>query len=90
MGTPDFAVESMKRLLESGKNIVTVVTIPDKPAGRGREIKQSAVKQFALHSNLPVLQPEKLKEPSFVKQMNQLKPSLIVVVAFRMLPRVIW
>ncbi len=90
MGTPAFAVESLKKLLESGKNIVTVVTIPDKPAGRGREIKQSAVKQFALHSNLPVLQPEKLKDPSFVRQMNQLKPSLIVVVAFRMLPRVIW
>lgn len=90
MGTPDFAVESLKKLLEKGKNIVAVVTAPDKPAGRGRELAQSAVKQFAIKNHLPVLQPEKLKDPIFVQQISQLNPSLIVVVAFRMLPKLIW
>jgi methionyl-tRNA formyltransferase len=90
MGTPDFAVESLKTLKESGKNIIAVVTAPDKPAGRGRELNESAVKKYALANKLPVLQPLKLKDPEFLSQVLSLKPSLIVVVAFRMLPKTIW
>jgi methionyl-tRNA formyltransferase len=90
MGTPDFAVESLKALKESGKNIIAVVTAPDKPAGRGRELNESAVKIYALANKLPVLQPLKLKDPEFLAQVHSLKPALIVVVAFRMLPKTIW
>jgi methionyl-tRNA formyltransferase len=90
MGTPDFAVESLKALKESGKNIIAVVTAPDKPAGRGRELTESAVKKYALANKLPVLQPLKLKDPDLLAQIQSLKPSLIVVVAFRMLPKTIW
>jgi methionyl-tRNA formyltransferase len=90
MGTPDFAVESLKTLKESGKNIIAVVTAPDKPAGRGRELNESPVKKYALANKLPVLQPLKLKDPEFLAQIQNLKPSLIAVVAFRMLPKAIW
>lgn len=90
MGTPDFAVESLKALKESGKNIIAVVTAPDKPAGRGREINESPVKRYALANKLPVLQPLKLKDPEFVANIQNLNPSLIAVVAFRMLPKANW
>lgn len=90
MGTPDFAVESLKALKESGKKIIAVVTAPDKPAGRGRELNESPVKKYAMANNLPVLQPLKLKDPEFVANIQNLNPSLIVVVAFRMLPKAIW
>jgi methionyl-tRNA formyltransferase len=90
MGTPDFAVTSLKTLIENNCNIVAVVTSPDKPAGRGQKIRESAVKQYAVAKKLPVLQPEKLKAPSFIRQINNLKPDLQIVVAFRMLPEAVW
>lgn len=90
MGTPDFAVASLDALLLAGCNIVTVITAPDKPAGRGQKIHQSAVKQFAVNNNLPVLQPVKLKDPEFHDQLRTLNADLQVVVAFRMLPEVVW
>jgi methionyl-tRNA formyltransferase len=90
MGTPEFAVASLAALLDAGKEIVAVVTAPDKPAGRGQKISESAVKQFAVSKGLPVLQPVKLKDPDFIAQLTALKPDLQVVVAFRMLPEVVW
>ncbi len=90
MGTPDFAVEPLKRLTENGYNIVGVVTVPDKPAGRGQKISQSAVKQYAQQQNIRVLQPEKLRDPEFISEIEQLKPDLSIVVAFRMLPKIVW
>ncbi|WP_202803350.1 methionyl-tRNA formyltransferase [Pedobacter arcticus] len=90
MGTPDFAVASLKALLEAGENIVGVITAPDKPAGRGQKINESAVKKFAVEHHLNVLQPEKLKNPEFLEQLKALKADLQVVVAFRMLPEVVW
>lgn len=90
MGTPEFAVASLKALLEAGKNIVAVVTAPDKPAGRGQQISQSAVKQFAIAHDLPVLQPAKLKDPVFIEELKSYEPELQVIVAFRMLPEVVW
>ncbi len=90
MGTPDFAVESLKALVEGGYNIVGVVTMPDKPAGRGHKLQFSAVKEYALSQHLPVLQPEKLKSPEFLQQLSDLKSDLQIVVAFRMLPEVVW
>nr|WP_298998409.1 methionyl-tRNA formyltransferase [uncultured Allomuricauda sp.] len=90
MGTPEFAVESLKHLLESGFNIVGVITAPDRPAGRGRKLQESAVKQFAVANNLKVLQPTNLKDEQFIEELRQLKANLQVVVAFRMLPRVVW
>ena len=90
MGTPEFACESLKALTENGYNVVAVVTAPDKPAGRGQKINQSAVKQFALEQGIPVLQPEKLKDESFVEELRSYKADLQVVVAFRMLPEVVW
>lgn len=90
MGTPEFAVSSLQILLEHDINIVGVVTAPDKPAGRGQKLWQSPVKQFALEHNLPVLQPVKLKDPSFIADYQALAPDLNVVVAFRMLPEAIW
>ncbi len=90
MGTPHFAVESLKKLIESNKKIVGVVTAPDKPAGRGSEVTESPVKQFALANNLKVLQPVNLKDAGFIKQITEINPSLIVVVAFRMLPKGLW
>ncbi len=90
MGTPDFAVEPLRLLHQEGYNIVGVVTVPDKPAGRGQKIHQSAVKQYALASNLPIFQPDKLRDPQFIDQIKFLKPDLAIVVAFRMLPEVVW
>lgn len=90
MGTPPFAVASLKALLNAGYNIVGVVTAPDKPAGRGQKINQSAVKIFAMDNNLNVLQPEKLKHPNFLAQLKVLNADVQIVVAFRMLPQVVW
>jgi methionyl-tRNA formyltransferase len=90
MGTPAFAVASLNALLEAKMNVVGVVTAPDKPGGRGMQLQQSAVKQFALGHNLPLLQPEKLKAPEFFEALSAWKPDLQVVVAFRMLPEKIW
>jgi methionyl-tRNA formyltransferase len=90
MGTPGFAVASLGSLLMNGYNVVGVVTAPDKPAGRGRKITKSEVKQFSEFSYLPVLQPENLKDPSFIATLKAMNPDIIVVVAFRMLPREVW
>ena len=90
MGTPAFAVASLSALLQAKMNVVGVVTAPDKPAGRGMQLQQSAVKQFALAHNIPILQPEKLKSPEFFEALKQWEPELQVVVAFRMLPEQIW
>ena len=90
MGTPAFAAASLSALLAAKMNVVAVVTAPDKPGGRGMQLQQSAVKQFALENNLPVLQPEKLKSPEFFEALKNLNPDLQVVVAFRMLPEIIW
>jgi methionyl-tRNA formyltransferase len=90
MGTPEFAVASLDALLKAGCNVVAVITAPDKPAGRGLQLQQSAVKQFAVAHNLPVLQPEKLKNTEFLSQLQSFKADLQIVVAFRMLPEVVW
>ena len=90
MGTPEFAVEGLRCLVEGGYNVVGVITMPDKPAGRGHKIHFSPVKQFALDHNLPLLQPEKLKDESFVQALREWKADLQIVVAFRMLPEVVW
>lgn len=89
-GTPDFAVASLRALVDAGANIAAVVTAPDKPAGRGMQLQASAVKQYAVEHGLPVLQPEKLKNPEFVQQLKDLDADLHIVVAFRMLPEVVW
>ncbi len=89
-GTPDFAVESLKRLVEAGYNIVSVVTSPDKPGGRNHHMLQSDVKRYALEQGLPLLQPTNLKDPAFVKQLRALDAQLFIVIAFRMLPEVVW
>ena len=91
MGTPDFAVESLRALVEGGYNVVGVVTMPDKPIGRhGSVLQASPVKQYALEKGLPVLQPEKLKDEAFLAALRELRADLQVVVAFRMLPEVVW
>lgn len=90
MGTPDFAVASLSALLDAGFDVVAVVTAPDKPAGRGRQLRTSAVKDFATRKQLPVLQPEKLRDPAFIEQLRAFAADLQVVVAFRMLPEVVW
>ena len=91
MGTPEFAVETLQALVENEYNVVAVVTQPDKPVGRhGSVLQPSQVKQYALEHSLPVLQPEKMKDPAFVEQLRQFKANLQVVVAFRMLPEVVW
>ena len=90
MGTPAFAVASLSALLAAEMNVVAVVTAPDKPAGRGMKMQESAVKQFALAHQLMVLQPDKLKAPEFLNAIQALKPDLQIVVAFRMLPEIIW
>lgn len=90
MGTPDFAVESLRALVEGGYNVVGVITMPDKPAGRGYKIQYSPVKQYALDNNLPLLQPEKLKDGSFLDALHGWRADLQIVVAFRMLPEVVW
>ena len=90
MGTPDFAVPSLDALVQGGYNVVGVVTMPDKPAGRGHHLQPSPVKEYAVAHGLPVLQPEKLKDPEFVEALRALRADLQVVVAFRMLPEVVW
>ena len=91
MGTPEFAVETLQRLVENGYNVVAVVTQPDKPVGRhGSVLQPSAVKQYALSQGLPVLQPEKMKDPEFLEQLRSYDANLQVVVAFRMLPEMVW
>lgn len=90
MGTPEFAVPSLKALVEGGYNVVAVVTTPDKPAGRGQRIHQSDVKLAAMELNIPILQPEKLRDESFLEALRALKPDLGIVIAFRMLPEVVW
>jgi methionyl-tRNA formyltransferase len=90
MGTPAFAVASLDALVKAGFTICAVVTAPDKPAGRGLQLQQSAVKKYAVENNLPVLQPTKLKDPEFVEALKKLDAHLFVVVAFRMLPEVVW
>jgi len=89
-GTPDFAVASLKALVDHGFNVRAIVTAPDKPAGRGRKLHTSAVKDYALSQNLPVLQPEKLKNQEFLAQLAAFEADLQVVVAFRMLPEAVW
>lgn len=89
-GTPDFAVASLRALISSRHEVVAVVTAPDKPAGRGQQLAQSAVKAFALEHRLPVLQPEKLKAPEFLEALRALGADLHIVVAFRMLPELVW
>ncbi|MDY4250081.1 methionyl-tRNA formyltransferase [Bacteroides pyogenes] len=90
MGTPDFAVESLRQLVEGGYNVAGVITMPDKPAGRGHKIQYSPVKQYALSQNLPLLQPQNLKDESFIQSLRDWKADLQIVVAFRMLPEVVW
>ncbi len=90
MGTPDFAVEPLKALFDAGCNIIGVVTVPDKPVGRGQKIQPSPVKQYAQENGLKIMQPEKLKNPEFIDELASLKPDIAVVVAFRMLPESVW
>jgi methionyl-tRNA formyltransferase len=90
MGTPDFAVESLKKLVEGEYNVVGVVTMPDKPAGRGQKIKFSAVKEYALSKGLHIMQPERLKDEAFLNELKSLNADLQIVVAFRMLPESVW
>jgi methionyl-tRNA formyltransferase len=90
MGTPQFAVASLDALIKAGCDVVAVVTAPDKPAGRGQKVNQSAVKQYADANGIKVLQPEKLKNPEFIQELEALQADLQVVVAFRMLPEVVW
>ncbi len=90
MGTPNFAVESLKILIKNKYNVVGVITMPDKPAGRGYKVQFSPVKQYALDQNLRLLQPEKLKDEFFLNELRSLKADLQIVVAFRMLPEVVW
>lgn len=90
MGTPDFAVGSLHALIEAGCNIVGVITAPDKPAGRGLQITESAVKKYAVSKGLHILQPDKLKNPEFISALKALKADVQVVVAFRMLPEIVW
>jgi methionyl-tRNA formyltransferase len=90
MGTPEFAVASLEALLEAGNNVVAVVTAPDKPAGRGQKLSESAVKKYAESKGLPVLQPEKLKSTEFIEELRSYQADLQVVVAFRMLPEIVW
>ena len=90
LGTPEFAVASLRALVEGGYNVVAVVTMPDKPAGRGHQVQYSDVKKYALEVGLPVLQPEKLKDEAFIEELRSYKADLQIVVAFRMLPEVVW
>lgn len=89
-GTPDFAVASLAKIVETGYNVVGVFTAPDKPSGRGMQLSISDVKKYALEQNLPIFQPEKLKNPEFIEEYKRLNVDLAIVVAFRMMPEVIW
>jgi len=90
MGTPNFAVDVLKKLVENGEHIVGVITVPDKPAGRGRKLRESPVKQYAISKALPVLQPTNLKSNSFIEELKSIQANLQIVVAFRMLPKIVW
>ena len=90
LGTPEFAVSSLDILLKNAYNIVAVITAPDKPAGRGKKLQQSAVKKYCIEHNLKLLQADNLKDPEFLKQIRSLKANLQIVVAFRMLPEAVW
>lgn len=90
MGTPDFAVASLEAILAAGFNVVAVVTAPDRPGGRGMKPMESAVKKCAITHGLPLLQPEKLRDPAFIEELRSLQADLQVVVAFRMLPELVW
>ena len=90
MGTPEFAVPSLNKIYEAGYDIAAVITAPDKPAGRGMQLTQSAIKKYALEKGLKILQSEKLKSPKFIEELKSLKADLQVVVAFRMLPEIVW
>ena len=90
MGTPDFAVASLNAIVKAGYEVAAVVTAPDKPAGRGQKLSVSAVKEYALAHQLNILQPEKLKDENFVQSLKELSADVFVVVAFRMLPEVVW
>ena len=90
LGTPEFAVAGLRTLVENGYNVVAVVTMPDKPAGRGHQMQYSDVKKYALEVGLPVLQPEKLKDEAFVEELRSYQADLQIVTAFRMLPEVVW
>jgi methionyl-tRNA formyltransferase len=90
MGTPDFAVASLDALVQANFDVVAVVTAPDKPAGRGQKLNESAVKKYAVEKGIPVLQPEKLKNPAFIDELRSYQADLQVVVAFRMLPEIVW
>ena len=90
MGTPEFAVASLDALVKAGCNIVGVITAPDKPGGRGMQLQQSDVKKYAVENGLKVLQPEKLKAPEFLEELKSLNAELQIVVAFRMLPELVW
>ena len=90
MGTPDFAVATLQALVENGKNVVAVITVPDKPAGRGQQLQASPVKQYAVAQGIPVMQPEKLRNPDFLAELQSYQADLQIVVAFRMLPEVVW
>ena len=90
MGTPEFAVETLKALVENNYNVVGVITMPDKPAGRGHKLQYSPVKQYAMEKNLPLLQPVNLKDPEFIEELNKWNADLQIVVAFRMLPEMVW
>ena len=90
MGTPEFAVATLGSLLMNGFNVVGVVTSPDKPAGRGRKVSKSAVKEFAEFSYLPIMQPANLKDPAFIETLKKLNADIFIVVAFRMLPEAVW
>ena len=89
-GTPDFAVESLSRLVDGGYNVAAVVTMPDKPAGRGRQLQQSDVKRYAVEHDLPVLQPVSLKDEAFIEELRSFNAQLFIVIAFRMLPEAVW
>ena len=90
LGTPEFAVGVLRKLIEAKKNIVGVITAPDRPAGRGRKLRPSAVKEYALSQNLKILQPKNLKDENFLKELKSLRANLQIIVAFRMLPKVVW
>jgi methionyl-tRNA formyltransferase len=90
MGSPDFAVASLHALFENGFHVSAVVTAPDKPAGRGLKLSESAVKRYAVQKNIPVLQPVRLKDSAFLEQLKSFRPDVQIVVAFRMLPEVVW
>lgn len=89
-GTPEFAVESLDSLINNGYNVAAVVTATDKPAGRGHKLLQSAVKEYAVAHNLEILQPVSLKDPVFIDRLREINADLFIVIAFRMLPEIVW